>query len=62
MLQGKSVVELTRLGFTSSELLKASSVFMKIPNQMTMSFALLENRRGEFIQNMLASKLLIPHF
>jgi hypothetical protein len=62
MLQEKSIAELTRLGFTGNELLKAATVFMKIPNQMTMLFALPENLRREFIQNMLAGKLLFPHF
>lgn len=62
MLQEKSIAELTRLGFTGSELLKAATIFMKIPNQITMLFALPENLRREFIQNMLAGKLLFPHF
>jgi hypothetical protein len=62
MLQEKSVSELTRLGFTGSELLKATSVFVKIPNQMTMPFALPKNLRREFIQNMLAGKLLFSYF
>jgi hypothetical protein len=62
MLWEKSIAKLTRLGFTGNELLKAATVFMKIPNQMTMLFALPENLRREFIQNMLAGKLLFPHF
>jgi hypothetical protein len=52
-LQEKSVVELTRLGFGGSELLKAAAVFVKVPNQMTMLFALLETLRREFILNMI---------
>jgi hypothetical protein len=53
-LQEKSVVELTRLGFGGSELLKAAAVFVKVPNQMTMLFALPETLRREFILNMIA--------
>jgi hypothetical protein len=58
-LQEKSVVELTRLGFEGSELLKAAAVFVKVPNQMTMLFALPETLRREFIQNMIAGKFTI---
>ncbi|AQK70536.1 hypothetical protein ZEAMMB73_Zm00001d016357 [Zea mays] len=55
-LQEKSVVELTRLGFGGSELLKAAAVFVKVPNQMTMLFALLETLRREFILNMIVDE------
>jgi hypothetical protein len=55
-LQQKSITELTRLGFTSTELVKAASVFVNVPNQMTMLFALPETLRRGFILNMLASK------
>ncbi|WVZ64388.1 hypothetical protein U9M48_013909 [Paspalum notatum var. saurae] len=48
-LQKKSINELMRLGFLGSELLKAAAVFVKVPNQMTMLFALPESLRMEFI-------------
>ncbi|AQL04042.1 hypothetical protein ZEAMMB73_Zm00001d046284 [Zea mays] len=53
-LQEKSVVELTRLGFGGSELLKVVAVFVKVPNQMTILFTLPETLRREFILNMIA--------
>jgi hypothetical protein len=53
-LQEKSVVELTRLGFGGSELLKVVVVFVKVPNQMTILFTLPETLRREFILNMIA--------
>jgi hypothetical protein len=53
-LQEKSVVDLTRLGFRGSELLKAVDVFVKVPNHMTMLFAIPETLRREFILNMIA--------
>ncbi|ONM18755.1 hypothetical protein ZEAMMB73_Zm00001d004343 [Zea mays] len=53
-LQEKSVVELTRLGFGGSELLKAATIFVKVHNQMTMLFTLPETLRREFILNMIA--------
>ncbi|OEL15466.1 hypothetical protein BAE44_0023514 [Dichanthelium oligosanthes] len=54
IIQEKSIAELTRLGFTGSELLKAAGVFVKVPNKMAMLFAVPETLRREFIQNMLA--------
>ncbi|CAN6290502.1 unnamed protein product [Urochloa humidicola] len=54
LLQENSITELARLGFTGSEVLKAAAVFVKVPNQMSMLFAIPENLRREFIQNMLA--------
>ncbi|WVZ76904.1 hypothetical protein U9M48_024823 [Paspalum notatum var. saurae] len=54
-LQKKSIDELTRLGFSGSELLKAAAVFVKVPNQMTMLFALPESLRREFILQMIKS-------
>jgi hypothetical protein len=61
-LQEKSITELSRLGFSGTELVKAASVFVNIPNQMTMLFALPENLRREFILDMLASNLFIIPF
>ncbi|AQK76490.1 hypothetical protein ZEAMMB73_Zm00001d018570 [Zea mays] len=55
-LQEKSVVDLTRLGFRGSELLKAVDVFVKVPNHMTMLFAIPETLRREFILNMIADE------
>ena len=52
VLQKKSIDELTRLGFTGTELIKAASAFVKAPSQMTMLFALLETLRREFILSM----------
>jgi len=52
VLQKKSIDELTRLGFTVTELIKAASAFVKAPSQMTMLFALLETLRREFILSM----------
>ncbi|WVZ81722.1 LOW QUALITY PROTEIN: hypothetical protein U9M48_029066 [Paspalum notatum var. saurae] len=52
-LQNKSIDELTRLRFSGSELLKTAVVFVKVPNQMTMLFALLESLMREFILQMI---------
>ncbi|WVZ96413.1 hypothetical protein U9M48_042051 [Paspalum notatum var. saurae] len=52
-LQKKSIDECTRLGFSGSELLKAAAVFVKVPNQMTMLFALPESLRREFVLHMI---------
>ncbi|KAL5666770.1 hypothetical protein ACJX0J_026878, partial [Zea mays] len=60
-LQEKSVVDLTRLGFRGSELLKAVDVFVKVPNHMTMLFAIPETLRREFILNMIAVAARRPH-
>jgi hypothetical protein len=51
--QQKSISELTRLGFTGTELVKAAGVFVNVPNQMTMLFALPETLRREFILHMI---------
>ncbi|ONM01410.1 putative ribose-5-phosphate isomerase 2, partial [Zea mays] len=59
VLQQKSITELTRLGFTSTELVKAASVFVNVPNQMTMLFALPETLRRGFILNMLANVSMV---
>ena len=42
-----------RLGFAGTELVKAACVFVNVPTQMTMLFALLETLRRVFILPML---------
>jgi hypothetical protein len=61
-LQQKSITKLTRLGFTGIDLVKAPGVFVHVPNQMTMPFALRVTLRMEFILNMVASKFFITTF
>jgi hypothetical protein len=39
-LQQKYIAELTRLEFTDTELVKAASVFVNVPNKITLLFAL----------------------
>ncbi|PVH38742.1 hypothetical protein PAHAL_5G340900 [Panicum hallii] len=48
VLQENSIAELTRLG-----------VFVRVPNQMTMLFALSETLMREFIENMIAGKFTL---
>ncbi|TVU11187.1 hypothetical protein EJB05_44756, partial [Eragrostis curvula] len=52
-LREKAVNELRRLEFTGGELIQAASVFVKMPDQMGMLFALPEALRMEYIVNML---------
>ncbi|XP_062185285.1 uncharacterized protein LOC133888909 isoform X2 [Phragmites australis] len=52
-LREKAIGELRRLQYTGGEIIKAASVFVKIPDQMGMMFALPESFRREFILNML---------
>nr|TKW21253.1 hypothetical protein SEVIR_4G171700v2 [Setaria viridis] len=52
-LREKATTELHKLGFTGSEQVKAASVFVRIPDQMSMLLTLEETLRREFILNML---------
>uniref|UniRef100_K3Z0R1 MLLE-like domain-containing protein n=1 Tax=Setaria italica TaxID=4555 RepID=K3Z0R1_SETIT len=52
-LREKATTELRKLGFTGSEQVKAASVFVRIPDQMSMLLTLDEILRREFILNML---------
>ena len=61
-LQEKSITKLSTFGFTGTELVKATSVLVNVPNQMTMLFALPKTLRREFIWNMHAGKLFIMTF
>ncbi|RLM58501.1 hypothetical protein C2845_PM18G03850 [Panicum miliaceum] len=54
-LREKATAELRRLGFTGSEQVKAASVFVKMPEQMSMLLTLDETLR-EFILNMLSDE------
>ncbi|RCV06748.1 hypothetical protein SETIT_1G188500v2 [Setaria italica] len=56
-LREKATAELRKLGFTGSEQVKAASVFVRIPDQMSMLLTLDETLRREFILNMLANQL-----
>ncbi|RCV06288.1 hypothetical protein SETIT_1G151200v2 [Setaria italica] len=56
-LREKATTELRKLGFTGSEQVKAASVFVRIPDQMSMLLTLDEILRREFILNMLANQL-----
>jgi hypothetical protein len=53
-LREKATAELRRLGFTGREQIKAASVFVKMPEQMSMLLTLDETLRREFILNMLS--------
>uniref|UniRef100_K3YLK2 MLLE-like domain-containing protein n=1 Tax=Setaria italica TaxID=4555 RepID=K3YLK2_SETIT len=53
-LREKATTELRKLGFTGSEQVKAASVFVRIPDQMSMLLKLDETLRREFILNMLS--------
>jgi len=52
-LREKATAELCRLGFTGREQVKATSVFVKMAEQMSMVLTLDETLR-EFILNMLS--------
>ncbi|KAF8765911.1 hypothetical protein HU200_008037 [Digitaria exilis] len=52
-LREKAVAELRKLGFTGTEQIKAATVFVKMPEQMSMLLTLDETLRREFILNML---------
>jgi hypothetical protein len=57
-LREQAVNEVRRLEFTGSEVIEAGLVFVKIPDQMGMLFALPEPLRREYIVNMLRGKFL----
>jgi hypothetical protein len=52
-LREKAINEIRRLEFTSSEVIKAAGVFVRMPDQMGMLFALPEPLRREYIVDML---------
>jgi hypothetical protein len=52
-LRERVVNEIRRLEFTGSEVIEAALVFVKMPDQMVMLFALSEPLRREYIVNML---------
>jgi hypothetical protein len=57
-LREQAVNEVRRLEFTGSEVIEAGLVFVKIPDQMGMLFALPEPLRREYIVNMLRLNFL----
>jgi hypothetical protein len=57
-LRERVVNEVRRLEFTGSEVIEAALVFVKMPDQMVMLFALSEPLRREYIVNMLRGKFL----
>ncbi|PWZ39709.1 hypothetical protein Zm00014a_012638 [Zea mays] len=52
-LREKAINEVRRLEFTGSEVIKAAAVFVRMPDQMGMLFALPEPLRREYIVDML---------
>lgn len=52
-LREKAINEVRRLEFTGSEVIKAAGVFVRMPDQMGMLFALPEPLRREYIVDML---------
>jgi hypothetical protein len=52
-LQKKAIDEMIRLEFVDIELVKAPCVFVNVPNQMTMLFAIPETLRRVFVLHML---------
>jgi hypothetical protein len=52
-LREKAINEVRRLEFTGSEVIKAAAVFVRMPDQMGMLFALPEPLRREHIVDML---------
>jgi len=52
-LREKAINEIRRLEFTGSEVIKAAGVFVRMPDQMGMLFALPEPLRREYIVDML---------
>ncbi|CAO2210954.1 unnamed protein product [Urochloa humidicola] len=52
-LRENAVAELAKLGFTGSEQIKAATVFVRMPEQMSMLLTLHPTLRREFILNML---------
>jgi dsRNA-specific ribonuclease len=52
-LRERVVNEVQRLEFTGDEVIVAALVFVKMPDQMGMLFALLESLKREYIVNML---------
>ncbi|CAL5018624.1 unnamed protein product [Urochloa decumbens] len=53
-LRENAVAELCKLGFTGTEQIKAATVFVRMPEQMSMLLTLDQALRREFILNMLA--------
>ncbi|ONM35208.1 uncharacterized protein [Zea mays] len=56
-LREKAINEVRRLEFTGSEVIKAASVFVRMPDQMGMLFALSEPPRREYIVDMLRDEV-----
>jgi hypothetical protein len=52
-LREKSINEVRRLEFTGSEVIQVAVVFVRMPDQMGMLFALPESLRREYIVDML---------
>jgi hypothetical protein len=52
-LREKAINEVRRLEFTGSEIIKAAIVFVRMPDQMGMLFALPKPLRREYIVDML---------
>jgi len=61
ILRKKVVVELRKLGFTGTEQIKAATVFVKSPDQISMLLTLDESLRREFILNMLNGTIVSQH-
>jgi hypothetical protein len=61
ILREKATVELRKLGFTGTEQIKAATVFVKSPDQMSMLLTLDQSLRREFILNMLNGTIVSQH-
>ena len=61
ILREKAVAELRKLGFTGTEQIKAATVFVKSPDQMSMLLTLDQSLRREFILNMLNGMIVSQH-
>ena len=61
ILREKVVAELRKLGFTGTEQIKAATVFVKSPDQISMLLTLDESLRREFILNMLNGTIVSQH-
>jgi len=61
ILREKAVAELRKLGFIGIEQIKAATVFVKSPDQMSMLLTLDQSLRSEFILNMLNGSIVSQH-
>ena len=59
--KGEGCSKLHKLGFTGTEQIKAATVFVKSPDQMSMLLTLDQSLRREFILNMLNGTIVSQH-